>query len=89
MFTVCSSACYLSSQECGQRQAQYERALREKKTVEKELEKMMRHTPQETTQRGEVLHELQTRACAAERARDDVTLKLDSAWTSVKSLKVQ
>ena len=89
MFPVTSSACHLLSQECGQRQAQCERAQREKKTVEKELEKMLRHTPQETTQRGEVLHELQTRACAAERARDDVTLKLDGALTSVKSLKVQ
>lgn len=76
-------------QESGQRQTQCERALRDKKALEKELEKLTKHTPQETTQRGEVLHELQVKVHAAKRAKEDVTLKLDTALTSVKSLEVR
>ncbi len=81
--------CVLPVQECGQKQAQCERALRDKKAVEKELEKLTKHTPQEMTQRGEVIHELQTKACTAERAKEDISLKLDATLTSLKSLEVR
>ena len=79
----------MSIQECGERQAQCERALRDKRAVEKELEKLSRYSPKESTQRGNILHELQSRVCAAERARDNAVMKLDTALTTIKSLEAK
>lgn len=71
-------------QECGERQAMLERVQREKKAAEKELEKALSQKPIEVTRTGDSLHELQKRACIAERARDDTQVKLDSANVSLK-----
>lgn len=80
---------HMPQQECGERQAQCERALRDKRAVEKELEKLSRYSPQESTQRGNVLHELQSRVCASDRARDDAVMKLDTALTTIKRLEAK
>ncbi len=75
------------TQECGERQVQLERALREKKVVERELERAVAHGPLQHTQTGEALHELQTRVCAAERARDNALLKLENEATNRKRVE--
>lgn len=79
----------MSIQECGERQAQCDRALRDKRAVEKELEKLSQYSPKDSTERGNVLHELQSRACTAERARDAVAMKLDTAQTTIKRLEAK
>ena len=71
-------------QECGERQVVLERVQREKRTVEKELEKALSQKPVETQRTGETLHELHRRVCVAERARDDALLKFESATASLK-----
>ena len=67
------------SQECGERQAMLERVQREKKMVEKELERVTSQKPVETARTGDSLHELHKRVCIAERARDDALVKFENA----------
>lgn len=75
------------TQECGERQAQLERSQRERKTVEKELDKANARKPLEMVQTGENLYELQKRACLAERARDDLHVKVEALNATIKRLK--
>ncbi len=75
---VCVTPVVVCAQECGEWQVQLERALREKKAVEKELERAFAQGPLQHSQTGEALHELQSRVCAAERARDDALLQLEN-----------
>lgn len=74
-------------QECGERQAQLERCQREKKVAEKELEKAQAQKPLEIVQTGENLHELQKRACVAERARDDAMVRVEALTAKAKTLE--
>lgn len=62
-------------EESSERQAQLERALREKKAVERDLEVALAAGPLQRSQAGETLHELQSRGCVAERARDEARLQ--------------
>lgn len=64
-----------------------ERLQREKKAVEKELEKALSQKPVETARVGESLHELHKRVCIAERARDDALVKFESANASLQCAK--
>lgn len=74
-------------QECARQQAQLERCQREKKAVEKELEKVLEQKPLEVAQTGENLHELQKRVCVAERARDDTRVKLEALTATNRRLE--
>lgn len=74
-------------QEVGERQAQLERCQREKKVVEKELEKALAQKPLELIQAGENIHELQKRVCIAERGRDDALVKLEASEAANKRLE--
>ena len=74
-------------EESSQRKAHLERALREKKTAEKELERVLQQGPLEQVRTGDSIHDLQTRACAAERARDEAVLKMKSAQATLKRLE--
>ena len=78
----------LPLKECGEHQAQFERCLREKKMVEKELESINAERPAEIRQTGESMHNLQTRACLAERAKDDALVRLEAQVAQVKRLEV-
>lgn len=64
-----------------------ERSQREKKAVEKELDKVLAQKPLEMVQTGENLHELQKRVCVAERARDDAHVKLEALRAAKKRLE--
>ena len=66
-----------------------ERVLREKKKVEKELERTVAQGPLEHAWAGETLHELQTRACVAERARDEAAMKLESTMATLRRLETR
>ena len=66
-----------------------ERCQREKKMVEKELEKAQAQKPLELVRTGENIHELQKRVCVAERARDDVLVKLESLQAANKRLEMR
>ena len=44
--------------------------------VERELEGALAAAPLQHTQTGEALHELQSRVCVAERARDEALLQV-------------
>ena len=66
-----------------------ERVLREKKKVEKELERTVAQGPLEHAWAGETLHELQTRTCVAERARDEATMKLESTMATLRRLETR
>ena len=81
--------CGLTLQECSERQVQVERALQEKKMVEKELERAVAQGPLEHTQAGESLYELQKRACMAERARDEATIKLENTVATLRRLEAR
>lgn len=72
------AASFILLQECGECRAQLERSQREKKSVEKELEKALGQKPLEIVQTGENLHEFHKRVCVAERARDDALVKLEA-----------
>lgn len=64
-----------------------ERCQREKKMLEKELEKAQAQKPLELVQTGDSLHELQKRVCVAERARDDALVKLEAVTAKAKRLE--
>jgi hypothetical protein len=66
-----------------------ERCQREKKAVEKELEKTQAQKPLEIVQTGENLHEFQKRACVAERARDDAVVRVEALTAKAKSLQAK
>ena len=73
----------------GERQAQLERCQREKKVVEKELEKALAQKPLRLIQAGENIHELQKRICVAERARDDAQVKLEASEAANQRLSTR
>lgn len=81
LVSISVSALSVRVQESSERQVQLERALREKKAVEKELERAIARGPLQHTQ---TLHELQSRVCAAERERDSALLRLDNEVTQRK-----
>ena len=55
--------------------------------MEKELEGVLQQKPLEVTRTGDNLHELQKRACLAERARDDAHVKLEALTAANKRLE--
>jgi len=64
--------------ESGEKQAQLDRALREKRSVEAELEKVYHEGILDSGRESRDVNELSQRACAAERSRDEAQMKADS-----------
>lgn len=64
--------------ESGEKQAQLDRALREKHSVEAELEKVYHEGILESGRETRDVTELSQRACTAERSRDEAQMKSDS-----------
>ncbi|XP_078533769.1 sodium channel and clathrin linker 1 isoform X2 [Lissotriton helveticus] len=73
--------------ECGDMQSQMERAIREKRAAEEELEKVYREGRENEGdfRKLEVLHQ---RCLLAERAKDDLQISLQSAQNKVKQLEI-
>uniref|UniRef100_A0A5F8GGR4 Sodium channel and clathrin linker 1 n=1 Tax=Monodelphis domestica TaxID=13616 RepID=A0A5F8GGR4_MONDO len=74
-------------EECGDKQGQIERAIREKRAVEEELEKIYREG------RGneddyKKLEEMHQRCLIAERTKDDLQLRLKTAQNRIKQLEI-
>ncbi|XP_078066448.1 sodium channel and clathrin linker 1 isoform X1 [Mustelus asterias] len=72
---------------CGEKQGQIERAIREKRAVEEELEKIYRNgTGTEEDHRK--INELHQRCLIAERAKDDLQISLQAAQNKIKQLEM-
>ncbi|XP_077156432.1 sodium channel and clathrin linker 1 [Paroedura picta] len=73
--------------ECGDKQAQIERAVREKRATEEELEKVYSEgRGNESDDRK--LEELYQRCLSAERAKDDLERSLQTALNKIRQLEV-
>lgn len=73
--------------ECAEKQDQIERAIREKKAVEEELEKIYREGRiNENDYRK--LEEMHQRCLLAERSKDDLQLRLKTAENKIKQLEI-
>ncbi|XP_004466313.1 sodium channel and clathrin linker 1 [Dasypus novemcinctus] len=73
--------------ECAEKQGQVERALREKRAVEEELEKIYREgRGNESDYRK--LEEMLQRCLIAERSKDDLQLRLKTAENRIKQLEI-
>ncbi|XP_065884311.1 sodium channel and clathrin linker 1-like [Dysidea avara] len=73
--------------ECADKGNTLEKILREKKTVEKELELALQQTPTDTERSSEVIHDYHIKLSAAERARDEALVKLDSLQAAHQRLE--
>ncbi|XP_074849411.1 sodium channel and clathrin linker 1 [Carettochelys insculpta] len=73
--------------ECGDKQSQIERAIREKRAVEEELEKIYREC-RESEFDYRKLEELHQRCLIAERTKDDLQLCLQAAKNKIKQLEM-
>ncbi|NWT09304.1 SCLT1 protein, partial [Vireo altiloquus] len=73
--------------ECGEKQSQIERAIREKRAVEGELEKIYReHRAHESSSRQ--LEQLHQKYLLAEAAKDDLQLSLQMTQNKLKQLEM-
>ncbi|NXB04410.1 SCLT1 protein, partial [Cnemophilus loriae] len=73
--------------ECGEKQSQIERAIREKRAVEEELEKIYReHRDHESDSRK--LEQLHQKYLLAEAAKDDLQLSLQMTQNKLKQLEI-
>ncbi|KAM9748858.1 sodium channel and clathrin linker 1 isoform 3-T3 [Dama dama] len=73
--------------QCAEKQDQIERAIREKKAVEEELEKIYREGRiNENDYRK--LEEMHQRCLVAERSKDDLQLRLKTAENKIKQLEI-
>jgi len=70
--------------ENGEKQAQLDRALREKRSVEAELEKVYHEGILESGRENRDVSDLSQRACAAERLRDEAQMKADSLASQLR-----
>lgn len=73
--------------ECAKKQSQTERAIREKKAVEEELEKIYREGKVNESDYRK-LEEMHQRCLAAERSKDDLQLRLKTAENKLKRLEI-
>jgi len=70
--------------ENGEKQAQLDRALRDKRAVEAELEKVYHEGILESGRDTRDVNELSQRACTAERQRDEAQMKCDSLTSRLR-----
>ncbi|XP_032713610.1 sodium channel and clathrin linker 1 isoform X4 [Lontra canadensis] len=73
--------------ECGEKQSQIEQAIREKKAVEEELEKIY-HEGRVNESDYRKLEEMHQRCLLAERSKDDLQLRLKTAEKKIKQLEI-
>ncbi|XP_073748367.1 sodium channel and clathrin linker 1 isoform X7 [Callorhinus ursinus] len=73
--------------ECAEKQGQIERAIREKKAVEGELEKIY-HEGRVNESDYRKLEEMHQRCLVAERSKDDLQLRLKTAENKIKQLEI-
>ncbi|XP_031232569.1 sodium channel and clathrin linker 1 isoform X6 [Mastomys coucha] len=73
--------------DCDEKQGQIDRAIRGKRAVEEELEKMCREGKQDEGDYRK-LEEMHQRCLAAERSKDDLQLRLKSAENRIKQLEI-
>ncbi|XP_006629764.2 sodium channel and clathrin linker 1 isoform X1 [Lepisosteus oculatus] len=73
--------------ECGDREAQIQRAIREKRAVEEELEKVYRDGRGSEAEYRKI-DELHQRCLNAERSKDDLQISLQASQTKVKKLEM-
>ncbi|XP_077623195.1 sodium channel and clathrin linker 1 [Crocuta crocuta] len=73
--------------ECAEKQSQIERAIREKKAVEEELEKIY-HEDKVNESDYRRLEEMHQRCLVAERSKDDLQLRLKTAENKIKQLEL-
>ncbi|XP_053317273.1 sodium channel and clathrin linker 1 [Spea bombifrons] len=73
--------------ECGEKQSQIERALREKRAIEEELEKLYRESQMSEKDHRKV-EELHQRCLIAERAKDDLQISLHTTQNKLKRLEL-
>ncbi|XP_019604587.2 sodium channel and clathrin linker 1 isoform X1 [Rhinolophus sinicus] len=73
--------------ECAEKQGQIERLIREKKAVEEELEKICREGRVNESDYGK-LEAMHQRCLVAERAKDDLQLRLKTAEKKIKQLEI-
>nr|XP_025870073.1 sodium channel and clathrin linker 1 isoform X2 [Vulpes vulpes] len=73
--------------ECAEKQGQIERAIREKKAVEEELEKIY-HEGKVNESDYRKLEEMHQRCLVAERCKDDLQLRLKTAENKIKQLEI-
>ncbi|RXM30710.1 Sodium channel and clathrin linker 1 [Acipenser ruthenus] len=74
-------------QECGNKEGQIERAIREKRAVEEELEKMYREG-RGTEADYRKMDELHQRCLNAERAKDDLQITLQATQNKIRKLEM-
>jgi chromosome segregation ATPase len=74
--------------DLAEKQNMLERAQREKKTVEKELEKVLQERPGDSFRHSDILQQLQSRVCVAERARNELQLKLDAVTSQCRQKEI-
>ncbi|NWW81441.1 SCLT1 protein, partial [Climacteris rufus] len=73
--------------ECGEKQSQIERAIREKRAVEEELEKIYREDGRHECDRRK-LEQLHEKYLLAEAAKDDLQLSLQTTQNKLKQLEM-
>lgn len=73
--------------DCDEKQGQIDRAIRGKRAVEEELEKIYRGGKQDEGDYRK-LEEMHQRCLAAERSKDDLQLRLKSAENRIKQLEI-
>ncbi|NXP28119.1 SCLT1 protein, partial [Scytalopus superciliaris] len=73
--------------ECGEKQSQIERAIREKRAVEEELEKISREDREHESDNRK-LEQLYQKYLLAEAAKDDLQLSLQTTQNKLKQLEV-
>jgi len=75
--------------EGAEKQAQLERAIREKTAVERELEKAYREGPSEASRAGQSIEELQKRLTRLEVSKDDALQQADQLRSSIRNAESQ
>lgn len=73
--------------DCDEKQGQIDRAIRGKRAVEEELEKIYREGKQDEGDYRK-LEEMHQRCLAAERSKDDLQLRLKTAENRIKQLEI-
>ncbi|XP_032189298.1 sodium channel and clathrin linker 1 isoform X3 [Mustela erminea] len=81
------AAIRIRKEECGEKQSQIEQAIREKKAVEEELEKIY-HEGRVNESDYRKLEEMHQRCLLAERSKDDLQLRLKTAENKIKQLEI-
>ena len=76
-------------QENSEKQAQTERAIREKRAAEAELERLYQEGLQSGAKDSSAYDDLNRRACNAERTRDEALVKLDTMANEMRRTEMK